>query len=101
MRAGMDADILYLNRLQEERFSDSKEFEKYRKSCVLRKTMLGKKDIIIMNPLPRVDEIDPEVDSDPRAAYFRQAKNGLYVRMALLQIIFGGSTPFSSIENVF
>ncbi|MBI3335572.1 MAG: aspartate carbamoyltransferase [Candidatus Portnoybacteria bacterium] len=88
LRKGTDADIVYLNRLQEERFSNAKEFEKYRKSYVLRKEMLHRKDILIMDPLPRVDEISPEVDSDPRAAYFRQAKNGLYIRMALLKLIF-------------
>ncbi|MCK4714977.1 MAG: aspartate carbamoyltransferase, partial [Candidatus Aenigmarchaeota archaeon] len=50
---------------------------------------LMKDKSIIMHPLPRVDEISPEVDSDPRAAYFRQAENGLYIRMALLKMILG------------
>ncbi|RKY65351.1 MAG: aspartate carbamoyltransferase, partial [Candidatus Latescibacterota bacterium] len=49
-----------------------------------------KKDAIIMHPLPRVDEIAPEVDADPRAAYFRQARNGLYIRMALLKMVLLG-----------
>jgi aspartate carbamoyltransferase catalytic subunit len=51
-----------------------------------------KKDAVVMHPLPRVDEINPEVDSDPRAAYFRQARNGLYVRMALLKLCLEGRT---------
>ncbi|MCK9583252.1 MAG: hypothetical protein M0Q46_06550, partial [Endomicrobiales bacterium] len=54
---------------------------------VVDKTILGlmKREAIVMHPLPRVDEITPDVDSDPRAAYFRQAENGLYIRMALLK----------------
>lgn len=83
----LDADILYMNRLQEERFTDRTEFQRCRSACVLRAPMLRGKNILIMDPLPRVDEISPEVDHDRRAAYFRQAENGLYVRMALLNLI--------------
>ena len=80
-------DVLYVTRVQKERFASEAEYLKLKGSYVVDKASLSKmkKDAIIMHPLPRIDEIAPEVDSDPRAAYFRQAKNGLYMRMALLQ----------------
>jgi aspartate carbamoyltransferase catalytic subunit len=85
------ADVIYMTRVQKERFAS---LAKYRKvaglyemnEAVLR---LCKKDAMILHPLPRVTEISPEIDADPRAAYFRQAKNGLYVRMALLTMLIG------------
>jgi aspartate carbamoyltransferase catalytic subunit len=85
-----EMDILYVTRIQQERFKTKKEYEKYKGCYVIDKKILAKlkKDARIMHPLPRVNEISIEVDSDPRAAYFRQAKNGLYIRMALLQMIF-------------
>lgn len=84
-----DSDILYMNRLQQERFEDPKEFERLRKNYILTADMLKDSKTIIMDPLPRVDEIDVSVDALPTAAYFRQAKNGLYMRMALLAELLG------------
>lgn len=79
-------DIIYQTRIQKERGSSITEAERF--YTVDREILnLMKKDAIIMHPLPRVNEIAPEVDNDPRAAYFRQAENGLYVRMALLKMI--------------
>jgi len=86
------ADVLYVTRIQKERFPDPAEYQKvagmYRiGNAVLRE---AKKDMIVMHPLPRVDEILPEVDSTPHAKYFEQAFNGVPVRMALLCAILGG-----------
>ena len=86
---GTDADVLYMNRLQEERFEDHDEFERLRKQLTLTPEMLEGKSVIILDPLPRLDEIDRGVDSLPNAAYFRQAKNGVPVRMALLKMMLG------------
>ena len=82
-------DVLYVTRIQKERFSSKKLYERAKKSYVIDPDALKKlpKKAIIMAPLPRVKKISPQVDSDPRAAYFRQAKNGLFIRMALLQYI--------------
>lgn len=84
-----DADILYMNRLQEERFEDHDEFERLRKEYILTADFLKGCDTLIMDPLPRVDEIDVSVDALPQAAYFRQVQNGLTVRMALLAMLLG------------
>jgi aspartate carbamoyltransferase catalytic subunit len=81
---GLDAHIFYINRLQGERFENPKEFENNRKKLVLTADMLKNKKVRIMNPLPRIDEMETSVDDSPNALYFKQAKNGLYVRMALL-----------------
>lgn len=80
-------DVLYMTRIQKERFKSKIEYEKVKNSYVINLKTLEKlnKKAIVMHPLPRVNEIAPEVDKDKRAAYFRQAKNGLYIRMALLQ----------------
>ena len=86
---GTDADILYMNRLQEERFENHDEFEKHRKDFILTAKMLDGKKAIIMDPLPRIDEIETSVDALPNAAYFREAHNGIPVRMALLAILLG------------
>jgi aspartate carbamoyltransferase catalytic subunit len=82
-------DIIYQTRIQKERGKLLLRFEKEKGFYLVSQEILDltKKDTIIMHPLPRVNEISPEVDSDPRATYFRQAENGLYVRMALLKII--------------
>lgn len=82
----LEVDVLYVTRIQKERFASEAEYQKLKGSYIIDTASLKKlkKSAIIMHPLPRVDEIAPEVDSDPRAAYFRQAKNGLYLRMALL-----------------
>ena len=81
--------MFYVTRVQRERFDNMQDYELLRDSYVINSDTLEKmkKDAIIMHPLPRVTEIAVEVDKDPRAAYFRQALNGLYVRMALLQMI--------------
>ena len=89
-----DVDVLYQTRIQKERFQDRPEdYEKAKGKYIidLDTMALMKKDAVVLHPLPRVDEIDPACDDDPRAAYFRQAKNGLYVRMALLKLALGGT----------
>lgn len=82
-------DVLYVTRIQKERFKSLKTYEKVKNSFTIdtKSLKLLPRKSIIMHPLPRVSEIDPVVDQDPRAAYFRQAKNGLYVRMALLKML--------------
>ena len=83
--------FLYVARVFKERFADPAEYERLKKSLHIGQAMVNKmkQKSAILHVMPRVYEIDPEVDSDPRAAYFRQAKNGLYLRMALLTEIFG------------
>ena len=83
-------DVLYMTRVQKERFVDISEYEKVKDSFLLKMEHVNKlkSDAIILHPLPRVNEIDPEIDKDKRAAYFRQAQNGLYIRMALLLYVF-------------
>lgn len=85
-----NADVVYIIRIQKERFADNVQYEKVKDAFILRPEHLKlmKKDSIIMHALPRVNEIDHEIDKDGRAAYFRQAQNGLYVRMALLLSVF-------------
>ncbi len=79
-------DILYMTRIQEERFASKEEYERLKDSYVLTLDKLAgsKRDLAVMHPLPRVNEIAVEVDDDPRAAYFEQAANGRYIRMALI-----------------
>jgi len=87
-----EIDVVYQTRIQKERFGDRiADYESCRGVYVLNQESLRlmKPRAIIMHPLPRLDEIAMEVDSDPRAAYFRQAQNGLYVRMALLTMVLG------------
>lgn len=86
-----ETDVLYMTRVQRERFSSQEEYEKVRGSYVLTPQVLtkAKEKMIVLHPLPRVNEISVEVDSDPRAAYFRQAEFGMYVRMALLAVLVG------------
>jgi aspartate carbamoyltransferase catalytic subunit len=86
-------DIVYMTRVQRERFDSKRNYEKYKDVFILNKSSLGtlKSSASILHPLPRVNEIASEVDSDPRALYFEQVKNGLYVRMALLDYLFGQS----------
>ncbi len=88
-------DVLYMTRIQKERFSSARLYERVKNSFVLNKKLLEKlgKHAIIMHPLPRVSEISLEVDEDKRAAYFRQAQNGLYIRMALLTLLFKNVPP--------
>ncbi len=79
-------DILYMTRIQRERFESAEEYERLKDSYVLTKSKLSeaKKDLSILHPLPRVTEIDTDVDDDPRAHYFEQARLGRYIRMALI-----------------
>lgn len=79
-------DVLYMTRIQQERFPSREEYEEHRGVYVLTaaKMRTARPDLLVMHPLPRVDEIHPEVDEDPRAVYFEQARLGMYVRMALL-----------------
>ncbi len=81
-----EVDVVYMTRIQKERFSDPAAYEAVKGVYRLDAGSLARmrKYAIVMHPLPRVDEISPEVDEDPRAAYFRQARNGLHIRMALL-----------------
>ena len=81
-----DADILYVTRVQKERFLDLIEFEKVKNVYTLKNDMLAdtKPNLKILHPLPRVNEIDPDVDSNPKAYYFQQAQNGLFVREAII-----------------
>ncbi len=86
-----DADILYMTRVQQERFTDPIEYERVKNAYVLRRSMLeGTKDTMkILHPLPRVNEIHTDVDDSPHAYYFDQARNGVFVRMAILSSILG------------
>ncbi len=85
------SDIVYVTRVQRERFKDSEDYEKVKGVYIINREMINraKKGITILHPLPRVDEISTDVDDYEGAAYFRQAHNGLYVRMALLTLITG------------
>jgi len=80
------SDVIYMTRVQKERFCDPEEYKEVKDSCVLDVDLVScmKKTSRILHPLPRVNEIPTEIDKDPRAAYFRQVKSGLYVRMSLL-----------------
>lgn len=79
-------DILYMTRVQKERFFNEEDYIRLKDYYILNKEKFekAKKDLCIMHPLPRVNEISVDVDDDPRAAYFRQAENGKYIRMALI-----------------
>ncbi len=81
------ADVLYQTRVQRERFLSAAAYERVRSISVVDPALMRRlpEHAVVMHPLLRLDEIDPAIDSDPRAAYFRQARNGLYVRMAVLQ----------------
>jgi aspartate carbamoyltransferase catalytic subunit len=84
-------DILYMTRVQRERFFNEEDYLRLKDTYILdaKKMAAAPKDMIVMHPLPRVNEIAPEVDKDPRAKYFDQAKNGMYVRMALIMSLLG------------
>jgi aspartate carbamoyltransferase catalytic subunit len=87
-----DADVLYVTRIQKERFPDAEEYNRVVGSYKINNELLkpSKEDLIIMHPLPRVTEIHPEVDKTSHAIYFKQAFNGVPIRMALLSLITGG-----------
>ncbi len=86
-----ETDVLYVTRVQKERFEDPADYEKVKNSFVVDTAVMkaAKKEMIVMHPLPRVTEISMDFDDDPRAAYFRQMEYGLYVRMALLAMVLG------------
>ncbi len=86
-----ELDILYMTRIQQERFPSWEEYEKLKDSFILKRSMLkaAKEDMIVLHPLPRVTEIDVDVDDDPRASYFYQALMGKYIRMALILYLLG------------
>jgi aspartate carbamoyltransferase catalytic subunit len=88
-----ELDVLYMTRVQRERFFNEDDYIRLKDIYVLNteKMSLGKEKMIVLHPLPRVNEISVEIDCDPRAAYFKQAKYGMYVRMALLASILGVS----------
>jgi len=83
--------VLYVTRIQKERFTDLGDYEKLKDAYIITPDILKKarQSMVVMHPLPRVGEISYAVDEDPRAAYFRQMENGLYVRMALLAAVLG------------
>jgi len=85
------SDVVYVTRIQRERFEDPAEYEKLKGSYIINRALIdqAKKGITILHPLPRVDEISTDVDEYEGAAYFRQAHNGLYIRMALLVLVSG------------
>lgn len=91
MEAIPKVDILYMTRIQRERFSDPMDYEKVKNAYILTKSMLAntKPNLRILHPMPRVNEIEENIDSDPRAYYFQQALNGVYVRQALLAYLLG------------
>jgi len=86
-----ESDIVYVTRVQRERFSDPMEYEKVKNTYILHNHMLEgtKENLRILHPLPRVTEINPDVDISPKAYYFTQALNGVYTRMAIISLILG------------
>ncbi len=88
-------DILYMTRVQRERFFNEEDYIRLKNSYILtrEKMALAKPDMAVLHPLPRVNEIALDVDDDPRAAYFEQVQNGVYVRMALILTLLGLPDP--------
>ena len=86
-------DVLYMTRVQRERFFNEADYIRLKDTYILDmdKLTTAKKDLSILHPLPRVNEISVKVDDDPRACYFRQALNGKYIRMALIMELLGVS----------
>jgi carbamoyl-phosphate synthase/aspartate carbamoyltransferase/dihydroorotase/carbamoyl-phosphate synthase/aspartate carbamoyltransferase len=86
-----NADVLYVTRVQKERFSDLAQYEEVKNFYEITTELMekAKEKMVVMHPLPRVGEIHYNVDKDPRAAYFRQVRNGMYIRMALLAAVLG------------
>lgn len=86
-----EADVLYMTRIQKERFEDPAEYDRLKNSYVLTREMVEtlRPELTVMHPLPRVNEITTDVDDLPGAAYFRQAKNGVCIRMALISLVLG------------
>lgn len=88
-----ETDVLYVTRIQRERFATEQEYKQACGHFIVTPQLMtrAKRRMCVMHPLPRVFEISKEFDSDPRAAYFRQAEYGMYVRMALLAMVLGKS----------
>ena len=88
-------DVLYMTRVQKERFFNEEEYIRLKDIYVLNEEKLqqAKEDMPVLHPLPRVDEISLDVDDDPRAAYFDQVQNGKYIRMALIMCLLGIPDP--------
>ena len=86
-----ELDFLYMTRVQKERFFNEEDYIRLKDFYILDmdKLSLAKNDMLVLHPLPRVNEISVEVDDDPRAAYFKQAQYGVYVRMALILTLLG------------
>jgi aspartate carbamoyltransferase catalytic subunit len=86
-----DLDMLYMTRVQKERFFNEEDYVRLKDFYILTKEKmnLAGKDMLVLHPLPRVNEISVEVDEDPRACYFKQVKYGMYVRMALIMTLLG------------
>jgi aspartate carbamoyltransferase catalytic subunit len=86
-----DVDVVYQTRVQKERFGSEDEYRAVKGTYILNRAMYDRlnPNAVVLHPLPRVDEITTEVDADPRSAYFRQARNGVFVRMALLDLVLG------------
>ena len=96
-----ELDLLYMTRVQKERFFNEEDYIRLKNSYVLTKEKMGlaKPDMAVLHPLPRVNEIALDVDDDPRAAYFEQVQNGVYVRMALIMTLLGLHDPKAKEEN--
>jgi aspartate carbamoyltransferase catalytic subunit len=86
-----ELDVLYMTRVQKERFFNEEDYIRMKDFYILdaKKMELAKENMLVLHPLPRVNEIAVEVDDDPRAAYFKQAQYGVYVRMALILTLLG------------
>ncbi|RKJ39340.1 aspartate carbamoyltransferase [Acutalibacter sp. 1XD8-33] len=86
-----ELDVLYMTRVQRERFFNEEDYVRLKDSYILtpEKLRMGKADLAVLHPLPRVNEIDQQVDQDPRALYFQQARGGVFVRMALILSLLG------------
>ena len=86
-----DVDVLYVTRVQKERFTDLAVYEELKDHYVVDPALMSKakERMIVMHPLPRINEISYAIDNDPRAAYFDQMRNGMYIRMALLAAVLG------------
>ena len=90
-----DLDVLYMTRVQKERFFNEEDYIRLKNSYILtsEKMALAKPEMAVLHPLPRVNEIALDVDNDPRAAYFEQVQNGVYIRMALIMTLLGLADP--------
>ncbi len=90
-----ELDVLYMTRVQKERFFNEEDYIRLKDSFILdnAKMRLAKEDMLVLHPLPRVNEISVEVDNDPRAAYFKQVQFGVYARMALIMTLLGVNKP--------